>query len=371
MKKIRFGIIGVGVIGNLHASYLLGGEVQDAELTAVCDIEAEQLNKFEEKYGKNIKKYDDYKDMIASKEIDAVIISTPHYAHVPIAIDCFQAGLNVLCEKPAAVYSKAVLEMNEAARKSQKVFSVMFCLRTNPCFIKIKEMIESGELGSLKRINWIATDWYRPQAYHDSSSWRSSWKGEGGGLIINQCPHNLDLWQWMFGMPSELTAFADFGKYYNIEVEDDVTVYMRYPNGVTGIFVASTGETPGSNRLEIAGTRGQLILENNVLTFKRTCIDEREFNASFKGPGFSNPEIWECRIPCEALKTPHQKITQNFVNAILKDEPLIVPGEEGINEMNLSNAIHMSAWKHCTVNLPVDPDEYYELLMEKANQENR
>lgn len=365
MDKIRIGIIGVGVIGNTHASYLAPGEVEGAELTAVCDIEESQLQKFKEKYGDKIKQYKNHEDMIASGEVDAVIISTPHYDHPPIAIDAFRAGLHVLCEKPAGVHSKAVLQMNEAAKNSGKVFSVMYCLRTNPCFIKIKELIENGELGNIKRINWIATDWYRPQGYHDSSSWRSSWKGEGGGVIINQCPHNLDLWQWMFGMPNEITAFADFGKYYNIEVEDDVTVYMRYSSGVTGVFVASTGEAPGSNRLEVAGTRGQLILENGVLTFKRNRVDEREFNESFKGPGMATPEFWECKIPCGELVTPHKNITQNFVNAILKDEPLIVEGADGINEMNISNAIHMSAWKHETVKLPVDPDEFYELLMDK------
>jgi len=368
MKKIRFGIIGAGVIGNVHAGYLAPGDVENAELTAVCDIEASQLDKFKETYGAAIHQYTDYKEMIASGDVDAVIISTPHYDHPSIAIDCFKAGLHVLCEKPAGVYSKAVLEMNEAAKNSNKVFSVMYCLRTNPCFVKIKELIDEGELGTLKRINWIATDWYRPQGYHNSSSWRSSWKGEGGGVIINQCPHNLDLWQWMFGMPQELTAFADFGKYYDIEVEDDVTVYMRYASGMTGVFVASTGEAPGSNRLEVAGTRGQLILENNVLTFKRNRVDEREFNEKFKGPGMAAPEHWECKIPCGELVTPHKNITQNFVNAILKSEPLIVPGEEGIHEMNLSNAIHMSAWKHETVKLPVDPDEYYQLLMTKINE---
>ena len=365
MKNVRFGIIGIGVIGNLHAEYLMDSNIKNAELVAVCDIDKGQLEKFTEKYGDSKKTYLDYKEMITKEELDAVIISTPHYGHPIIAIDCFKAGLHVLSEKPAGVYSKAVLEMNNAAKESKKVFSVMYCLRTNPCFIKIKELIDSGEIGTLKRINWIATNWYRPQAYHNSSSWRSSWEGEGGGVIINQCPHNLDLWQWMFGMPSEITAFADFGKYYNIEVEDDVTVYMRYDSGVTGVFVASTGEAPGSNRLEIAGSRGQLIYENNELIFKRTRVDEREFNNSFQGPGMAMPESWECKIPCDALVTPHQKITQNFVNAILNNEPLIVSGLEGINEMEISNAIHMSAWKKNTVTLPVDPEEYYSMLIER------
>ena len=367
MKKVRLGIVGYGGIGSLHCKNVVGGKVPQMELVALCDKSEKRCEVAKERYPE-VAIFKNATDLFKSELCDVVLISVPHYDHPRLVQEAFTYGLNVITEKPAGVYSKAVLEMSEAAKNSNKVFSVMFCLRTNPCFVKIKELIDEGELGTLKRINWIATDWYRPQGYHNSSSWRSSWKGEGGGVIINQCPHNLDLWQWMFGMPQEITAFADFGKYYDIEVEDDVTVYMRYENGVTGVFVASTGEAPGSNRLEVAGTRGQLILENNVLTFKRNRVDEREFNENFKGPGMATPEHWECKIPCGALVTPHKNITQNFVNAILKSEPLIVPGEEGINEMNLSNAIHMSAWKHETVKLPVDPDEYYQLLMEKINE---
>lgn len=363
---VRFGIIGYGGIGGLHESYLTAGEIKNAVLTAVCDIEEKQLLKAEKKFGDKVKRFSDYHDLIASGECDAVIVSTPHYDHPNISIDCLKAGLHVIVEKPSGVYAKAVYEMNEVAKESGKVFSIMYCMRTAEKFKKIKELVESGELGEIKRVNWIATDWYRPQAYHDSSSWRSSWKTEGGGLIINQCPHNLDILQWIFGMPEEITAHCEFGKYYNIEVEDDVTVHMHYKNGMNCVFVASTGEAPGTNRLEIAGSRGQLILENNQLIFKRTRIDEREFNKINK---VTQPklEAWECKIPMSDTPKIHQKITQNFVNAIEKGEVLIAPGESGINEMNISNAIHMSAWTKQTVSLPVDPDKFYAMLQEKIN----
>ena len=371
MNEVRFGIVGIGGIGTLHSNYLLGGEVTNARLTAVCDIDEQKLIKFKEKHGDEIARYVDYKDLLASGKVDAVIIATPHYMHPVIAIDAFHAGLNVLVEKPAGVYAKKVLEMNEAAKESGKVFSIMYCMRTDPYYIKIRDMLQTGELGTLKRINWIATDWYRPQSYHNSCAWRSSWAGEGGGVIINQCPHNLDLWQWMFGMPESLCAFADFGKYYDIEVEDDVTVYMRYPNGVTGVFIASTGEAPGTNRLEITGTLGKLTYEKGKLIYMRNREDERSFNQHFTSSIAAEPEKWVSEVEVTGTPMQHKKITQNFVNAILHGEELIAPGENGINEMNLSNGIHYSAWTDQKVTLPVDNAAYLELLRDKINRSSR
>lgn len=240
-----------------------------------------------------------------------------------------------------------------------------------PIDIKIRDMLQTGELGTLKRINWIATDWYRPQSYHNSCAWRSSWAGEGGGVIINQCPHNLDLWQWMFGMPESLCAFADFGKYYDIEVEDDVTVYMRYPNGVTGVFIASTGEAPGTNRLEIIGTLGKLTYEKGKLIYMRNREDERSFNRHFTSSIAAEPEKWVSEVAVSGTPMEHKKITQNFVNAILNGEELIAPGENGINEMNISNAIHYSAWTDQKVTLPVDNAAFLALLREKINHSSR
>lgn len=372
LDSVRLGIVGIGNIGTFHTTYLLDAQIKGATLTAVCDIDQAKLHAWKAKHGDHIKCYRDYKEMLQSGQVDAVLIATPHYDHPVIAMDAFAQGLHVLVEKPAGVFCKDVLEMNEAAQKSGKIFSIMFCLRTDPYFIKIRDLIHSGELGELKRINWIATDWYRPQSYHDSSSWRSTWEGEGGGVLINQCPHNIDLWQWMFGMPATISAFADFGKYYDIQVEDDVTVYMRYKNGVTGVFIASTGEAPGTNRLEIMGTMGKLVLENKKLTFSRNRISEREFNANYKGGRMPRPECWECEIPVDGSPMSHKTITQNFIDAILDGKTeLIAPGENGINELTLSNAMHMSAWTGETVSLPMDHDRYFSLLQQKISGSGR
>lgn len=363
MEKVRIGIVGMGNMGCGHARNLINGKVKGAVLAAVCDNDKDNLSKFALECP-DIPAYSDYKDLIASGKVDAVIVATYHYSHPEIAIAAFSHGLHVLIEKPAGVYTKQVEEMNKVAAESGKVFCIMYCQRTHPYYQKIRDLYRSGELGELKRASWIITTWYRPQAYHDSSSWRSTWKYEGGGALINQCPHQLDLWQWILGMPKTVFAKMSFGKYYDIEVEDDVTAFMEYDNGATGVFITSTGETPGINRFEIAGTRGNLVCENGKIKFYRNRIDEREHNR-INTKGFAKPEFWECDIPCGGEGSMHVGIMEDFVSAITKGTPLLAPGEEGIYGLTLSNAMHLSAWTGETVTLPVDEDRFYNLLQEK------
>lgn len=361
--KIRFGVIGVGNMGSTHANYLWNGEIDWAELNCVCDIDLQKLTRCAaDKPG--LACYQDYRQMLSSGKLDAVIIATPHYFHHEMAIAAFKQGLHVISEKPLGVRVQDVEEMNRAAIASGKVFSSMFCVRTDPWFRKIRELVQSGALGQIKRVNWIKTDWYRPQAYHDSSPWRSSWAGEGGGLIANQSPHNLDMLQWIFGMPQKLTAFVSFGKYYHIEVEDEVTTVLQYP-GFTCTYIASTGEAPGTDRMEIIGDLGRLTFENQKLLFRKNEISEREFNRINTVP-FAAPVSHEEQIPAPAGEMKHQHITQNFVNAILCGEELIAPGLDGINEVSLANAVYLSAWTEQTVTLPVDNALFNRLLQEKV-----
>lgn len=359
---IRIGIIGTGVMGGGHATYLLNREVKNAVLTCLCDIDSSKFTKFTTSHPELLC-YTDYKEMITSGNVDAVIIATPHYFHPEIAIFAFEHGLHVISEKPVGVDAKNVYRMNEAAIASGKVFSSMFCVRTDPCFRKIRQMLLDGTLGKIKRVTWVKTNWYRPQAYHDSASWRSSWKTEGGGLLINQSPHNLDMLQWFFGMPERITADVSFGKYYNIEVEDDVTALLHYKD-FTCTYIASTGEYPGSDRLEIASDMGQLIFEDGKIRFYKTDISEREFNRNNQDPN-ARPGVTEFAIDPLPGEMHHKYITQNFVNAILFGEELIAPGLNGINEVELCNGIHMAAWTGKTVSLPVDPDAFCHILEEK------
>lgn len=363
---VRFGIIGIGNMGRAHLQNFTAGKIRNGKVTAICDINPEKL-KFADEIGADVKKYEKAEDLITSGEVDAVLIATPHYFHPEYAKLAFDNNLHVLTEKPAGVYTKQVREMNERAAESDRVFGIMYNQRANPVYQKVRNLIQSGELGAIKRINWIITSWYRPQAYHDSSDWRSSWEKEGGGVLINQCPHQLDLWQWMFGMPKYIHSFVGFGKYHDIEVEDEVTAYMEYENGVTGVFITSTAEFPGTNRLEITCDKGKLVVENETqISFNRLVVGERKFNATNTVP-FGSPEVWDVTIPVDRSGGPqHVGILNDFVNAVEEGKPLLAPGEEGINGLTISNCIHLSAWTNETIEVAkLDEDKYYEILQEK------
>lgn len=369
MSVVRLGIIGLGNMGKGHIGYMQRGEVKGVQLAAVSDSAEPGQLWAKENLG-DVPLFDDPHAMMDSGLIDAVLIATPHYSHPELAIAAFQRNLHVLCEKPAGVYTKQVREMNEAAARTDVKFSMMYNQRTNPLYQKLKDLVDSGELGEIRRTNWIITNWYRSQSYYDSGTWRATWEGEGGGVLINQDPHQLDLWQWTINMmPKRVRAFCYFGKHRNIEVEDDVTAFVEYENGATGVFVTSTGEAPGTNRLEISGDRGKVVIEDNKLTFWRLRVSEREFNATYKG-GFGSPECWKCDIPVHGTNPDHKGIMQNFVNAILHGEELIAPGVEGIKGLMISNAMHLSTWTDNWVDLPIDEDLYYSFLQQKIAESN-
>lgn len=364
MDKVRIGIIGIGNMGSSHARELAKGSVPGSKLAAVCDIDPDRLKWAKDTFSEQIALYDNSDALICSGSIDAVIIATPHYDHPPLAIKSFEKGLHVLIEKPAGVYTKQVREMNEAALNSNKIFGIMYNQRTNPLYQKLRDLIKSGELGELKRTNWIITNWYRSQSYYDSGGWRATWAGEGGGVLLNQDPHQLDLWQWTCGMPKRVMAFMSFGKYHDIEVEDDVTAYVEYENGATGVFVTSTADAPGTNRFEVTGDRGKIVIEDDKLIFWRNRIPERQFNREFKG-GFGQPECWKCEIPITGQNTQHIGILQNWVDAVINGTELLAPGIEGMNGLQISNAMHLSAWTGKWAEIPVDEDLFYELLQER------
>jgi predicted dehydrogenase len=362
MKQVRLGIIGMGNIGKYHADYLLHQKVSRAELVAVADafgpLEAYQA----------LKTFKDGGDLIRSGAVDAVIIATPHYQHTTLGIAALEAGLHVIVEKPISVHKADAERLIAAhARRPDLVFSAMFQLRTEPRYVKIKRLITSGELGEIIRVNWIITDWFRTEAYYASGGWRATWKGEGGGVLLNQCPHNLDLIQWLAGMPARVRGFCQLGRYHQIEVEDNVTVYFEYPNGATGVFITSTGEAPGANRLEIAGTRGRLVLEQGRLSFLRNEVPMDEFSRTSKA-GFARPDTWQIEVPFDNAPAQHATITQNFVDAILDGSPLIAPAEEGMRSVELANAALYSSLTGQTVELPLDSAAYERKLNELIAQ---
>jgi len=348
MKNVRLGIIGMGNIGKYHADYLLNNKVSRADLVAVCSPNTAVLERCQP-----LRIFNDGEQLIRSGLVDAVIIATPHFQHTTLGIAAFENGVHTLVEKPVSSH-KADAEKLVAAHQKHPgiVFAGMFQLRTEPRYLKIRKLIQEY-LGMIVRVNWINTDWFRTEAYYTSSGWRATWRGEGGGVLLNQCLHNLDLLQWLCGMPARIRGFCQLGRFHKIEVEDNVTAYLEWANGATGSFISLTGEAPGTNRLEIVGTRGTLVLENNKLTLTRNVTDMVEFSQSAK-QGFVKPETKVEEIPFENAVLPHAIMTQNFVNAILDGEPLVAPGAEGIHSVELANAMLFSSLLGQTLELPMD-----------------
>lgn len=368
METVKLGIIGIGNMGNAHAKKVLDGEVPGMTLTAVADRREIRRNWAAENLA-DVTIFEEGEDLIKSGLCDAVLIATPHYQHPTLSILAFEHNLHVLCEKPAGVYTLQVREMNAAAEKSDRVFAMMFNQRTNCLYRKMNELAKSGELGAIKRVNWIITDWYRTQIYYDSGDWRATWEGEGGGVLLNQCPHQLDLIQWICGMPSKVRAFCHEGKWHDIEVEDDVTVYLEYPNGATGTFVTTTADAPGTNRFEITFEKGKLVCENDKLILTKLEVNEREFCKTATG-GFDTPKSETFEVETDGENEQHVGVMKKFANAILNGTPLVADGKEGINGLMLSNAMHLSSWLDQTVTLPID-EHLYKAELDKRRANSR
>ena len=366
MNKVRFGIIGCGNMGTGHAKNFAEGKIENGVLTAVCDINEKKLDMMKEKYGDTLKYFSSTDDLFTSGEVDCVIICVPHYDHPSLAISALDHNLNCIVEKPAGVYTLQVEEMLERAKKSDKILGIMFNQRTNPAFKMMKKMITEGKIGEVKRTNWIITDWYRSQHYYDSGDWRATWVGEGGGVLYNQAPHQLDLFQWIVGMmPTKIHAHCHFGKWHDIEVEDDVTCYCEYPNGATGVFITCTADAPGTNRFEVLGTKGKLVFENDKLFFTENEVDERVHCRTTK-EGFKPPVAKETvEVELVGENSQHSGICSNIANAILGLEEVYAPASDGIHGVELANAMLLSSWLDRAVELPIDAHLFYEELKKR------
>lgn len=359
MTNVRLGLIGLGNIGQHHAAYLQAGKVPRSELVAVSDAVPAKLERYQ-----HLKTFTDPEALITSGMVDAVVIATPHFQHTTLGIAALRQGLHVMVEKPISAHKADAERLIAAHGQNPKlVFAGMFQLRAEPRYQKIKKLIDSGDLGRIVRMSWIMTDWFRTEAYYASGGWRATWKGEGGGVLLNQCLHNLDAMQWLLGMPARLRGFCQLGRFHEIEVEDSVSAYLEYQNGATGMFVSSTGEAPGTNRFEIAGTRGKLVLEDDKLKLTRNEVDMFEFNRTSKS-GFAKPDVWRVEIPFDNAANAHADLMRNFVNAILDREPLIAPGAEGIHSVELANVMLYSSLLGQTVDLPMDSVAYERRLNE-------
>ena len=360
MEKVKMGDICLGNMGSGHTQNILAGKTPEITLAAVAD-RREARRAWAQDNLPGVPLFTEGSQLIRSGLCDAVLIATPHYQHPTLAQDAFSQDLHVMCEKPAGVYTKAVREMNAAADQSGKVFAMMFNQRTNCLYRKMRQMVQEGQLGQLKRVNWIITDWYRTQIYYDSGDWRATWSGEGGGVLLNQCPHQLDLLQWICGLPQRVQAFCHEGKWHDIEVEDDVTAYLEFPGGATGVFVTTTGDAPGTNRFEVTGTLGKLVCEDGALRFWRLAQDERDFCRTSQ-EGFQKPDCQEVPIETDGENPQHVGVLNAFAANILRGEPLVADGREGIGGLTLSNAMHLSSWLQKPVDIPFDEELFLQEL---------
>ena len=373
-KKLRLGIIGAGNMGSKHINNILAGKCPEIEVTAVADRDPSKLEHVRTAL-ENVRTsgadipdmvcYSEGSELISDRTCDAVLIAVPHYQHPGLSAESMRAGLHVMCEKPAGVYTLDVRRMiEEADRHPELVFGMMFNQRTNHVYRKMKEIIDSGELGAIRRTSWIVTSWYRPQFYYDSGDWRATWSGEGGGVLLNQCPHQLDLWQWICGMPSKIDAKMYFGKWHDIEVEDDVSVFCEYPNGATGTFITSTGDVPGTNRFEIVCDGGTLLTDSKKLWLTMLEVPESVFTKQNRTAAFGAPKSEKTEVQTDGENPQHVGVLNAFAGAVLHGTPLVADGREGINGLMISNAMHLSAWLGHEVTLPFDEQLFYDKLME-------
>lgn len=367
MQTVKYGIIGLGNMGYSHIKFFMRGEVPNGEVVAIADVKQDRVQRILDLYPEHkFNCYTSGDDLIENADVDAVIIAVPHYFHPPLSIKALKKGINVISEKPAGVYTKQVKEMNEVASNSKALFTMMFNQRTNCVYRKMREIVREGGIGEIKRVNWIITDWYRSQYYYDSGEWRASWKGEGGGVLFNQCPHQLDLLLWVVGMkPKKVHAHCHFGKWHNIEVEDDVSMYFEYENGATGVFITSTADAPGVNRFEILGTKGKLLCEGGKLLYYKNKVDEREHCFSVQ-IGYVPPEVEVIEPETDGQNPQHAGILRNFTNTLLGKEELFVDGREGLDSVELMDACLLSEWTKSEITLPIDDDLYLEELNKRV-----
>ncbi|GAB4098046.1 Gfo/Idh/MocA family oxidoreductase [Sinomonas halotolerans] len=379
-RKVRLGIVGFGAQGSAYAKFIAEGMVPSVELVAVADTDPSKKERIAELHPE-VQYFDDYLTLLESGAVEAVVTTVPHYLHPEMGIQALERGVHVLLEKPAGVYTKQVAALNAyAAARPELTFAIMFNQRNNPLYRRLKEIVDAGEIGTIRRANWIITTWWRPQGYYNQSEWRATWGGEGGGVLVNQAPHQLDLWQWICGVPKSVYAKAAYGFRRDIAVEDEVTAVVDYGDGATGVFVTATHDITGTDRFEILGDAGKIVVEDSkTAVVTRLNRPEREISEGmgmedvrrmFMGE-FDPSELYtrETIEFASAWGEQHSGVLENFAANILDGTPLLAPGSDGIQGVRLANAIHLSSWKGHEVPLDFDEDEFLALLNERIAAE--
>lgn len=356
----RLGVIGLGNIAAQHIENVRSGQVADCVLAAVCSRHAPATDL-------GVPHFSDYNALINSGLCDAVLIATPTFEHAAMGEAALRAGLHVMMEKPlglSVAEGEALVRLLPEDGAPAQVFALMLNQRTDPLFLAMREVMQSGALGEITRTHWTMTNWFRPEIYFQVSDWRATWAGEGGGLLVNQCIHNLDIFQWLCGLPRSVQAFCQFGRHHEIEVEDEVTAYFEYANGASGVFVGSTGEAPGVNRFDIVGDAGALHFDGERLLQTTNTPATAQFNAQTRQM-FGMPETKTRDITPDRTGNQHAQVLSNFTAAILRAEPLIAPAQDGLHSLALANAMLLSTWEAGAVRLPLDGERYEHALRQR------
>jgi predicted dehydrogenase len=379
-KQVRLGIVGLGAQGSMYARLITEGMVPNMKIGAICEPNPAIAEVIGSTYP-GVGFYLDFSTMLDSGDVDAVVICVPPYLHPEIAITALERDIHALVEKPAGIYTKQVRELNDyAATKPELSFAMMFNQRYNPLYRRIKEIVDDGEIGMIRHTNWIITTWWRPQAYYEQSAWRATWGGEGGGVLVNQAPHQLDLWQWICGLPRSVYAKVGYGFRRSIAVEDEVTAVVDYGDGSTGVLVTAVHDLVGTDRFEILGDNGKIVVDNSrTAMITRLSRPEREISDGMSSDdvrrvltgeldrgAFCTSEVIEFD---SVGGSQHAGVLENFAANILDGTPLIAPGEEGINGVQLANAIHLSSWTGDEVPLDFDEDLYLSELNQRIREE--
>lgn len=354
---IRIGIAGIGFIAEEYIKLFTQGQIQGAEIRALSSRNYSHMEEIRAKYRLDAALFTDYDAMLSSGKIDMVMICTPHYFHPGMAVKAIEQGIHTMIEKPVGVYPEELDELAKCVKSHPETLSgVLYCRRTNPVFAKIKQLLADGTLGKLKRVTWIVTDMYRTQAYFDIAGWRGTYSGEGGGLLMNQVSHHIDLLVWLCGLPEAMQANCYTARERNIEVENEVSITMEYPGNAVGQFIASTRECPGSNRLELSGSRGQIILDNEKdLTLRILETDETQFNATTNIP-FAFIPYKEEVFHFDMMYNPvlQAKIVNNFIASLTDGTPVTCPVEEAVRSQQFIQGAYLSSWQDKKLTLPVD-----------------
>lgn len=366
--EVRLGIIGLGTEGGVYAAFLADGKVPGMRVGAICDIDTDLRGRADDL---GVPFYTDYRQLVDSGDVDAIVTTVPHYLHPEMGIYALEHGVHTLVEKPVGVYTKQVRELLDAAAEHPELtFGVFFNQRTNPLYKELKTLLDSGELGGLRHTSWIITTWWRPQPYYQQSAWRATWGGEGGGVLVNQAPHQLDLWQWLCGVPQSVFAKCGYGFKRDIAVEDEVNALVDFGGGATGSLMTCTHDIAGTDRLEILCDKGKIIVDNSeVVTITRFADDEQAMSAAMDVEAVRRLFCGDLdRDELVSIETKnygsvwgsqHVEVLRNFAAAVMGTEELLAPGGDGIHGVRLANAIHLSSWLGREVSISnFDEDAY-------------